>query len=302
MELAKTLVPVKQSTMKAIITAITFIEKNGGLRCQGLYQRESPSDKSHHCKQLMLQNDAFIQLEDFDEFDVHDVAEGVKYLLTICEPLVPLKMFDQVMNITDGSEIEILVASEDWDNIKAITFIALLHHLAKITRKQKFHKISSDDLGTVFGEIFLPEHDRNILKYQAQSKAKGRRIALIIRHIAAEIKGDTENTFLGLSSDTYPELKKPTYHDSTSNKASNTDNVAIQEKMHISENDRPPLKSGELDCDKHEKTHSDMKMNFYYSLQQNHAAVVQEALERLSKARAVLEAIDTKFAKLQPLA
>eukprot|EP00957_Ditylum_brightwellii_P006570 497747-Ditylum_brightwellii.AAC.1 len=174
--------------MQIVLISIAHIEQNGGLLSSGLYKDTLSVDEVQECTALMMQSKS-LSTVDFTQYsDMRIIAAALKVVLISCQ-LVPCEFIPSIMEITDGSEIEEIVASSKWDALKSTTFLALLRHLANVARFEASNGMSSLELGNIFGDILLREQttDPKICEYDVSSiKSKGRRISLIIRYLAEE--------------------------------------------------------------------------------------------------------------------
>ena len=187
-------IPITQPIMRSIVAAITFIEKEGGTQQEELYTyNQMQSSEVERCKILILSSrkmggQYIIDVDSFAIFtNILVVAEGVKKALLSCEPIVPSSMYHHFMTMQHGSEVEMILSNPKWPNdLTGITFIALLHHFAKIVREANSEQ-NRNKLTTVFGGILI-RHKENIMEQEdALTQVKAVIINKILLHITSDL-------------------------------------------------------------------------------------------------------------------
>jgi hypothetical protein len=180
---------ITKDIMRSLNVAISYIEQNNGFEIQDLYIVSSTisinkmkvnNDTYHHlqpyvnkCIEVMLHGNVQ-HMEQFDSVllsfsssfsfvvDNHKcniIALAIKGVLNHCESLVPNCMYSKVMSIKHGSEIERLLSSIDWPNLKSMALILFIHHLAKLYNVRRNDKRYVKALAKEFGNLLLKRID-----------------------------------------------------------------------------------------------------------------------------------------------
>ncbi len=180
---------ITKAVMRSLVVALSYIEQNNGFKIQDLYIVSSTksinktkvnNDTYHHlqpyvnkCIEVMLQGNVqqMVQfnsiLQSFstrfsfvvDNHKCSIIALAIKGVLKNCEPLIPKCMYNKVMSIKHGSEIERLLSSIDWPNFQSMTMILFLHHLAKLYNVRRNDKNYVKALAKEFGNLLLKQID-----------------------------------------------------------------------------------------------------------------------------------------------
>ena len=201
-------VTITYEIMRSIVAAIAYIEQNGGFEIKDLYimsttrniNKMKVNNTTFHCLQpavnkcidLMLKGEieqiehfetvfsSFLSHFSFDADDTHKVnvvAMALKGVFNHCESLIPSCIYDKVMNIQDGNEVEKLLSSPNWPNLTSMTFIMLLHHFAKLWKSRvasghdQNEMIYMTTLAREFGTILLrrrQEHETSCKSDQSR--------------------------------------------------------------------------------------------------------------------------------------
>ena len=162
-------IPVTYEIMRSIVTAITFIEQRNGFNLDNLYimpetikingnkfnnrlyQQLQPFvnqcidymiqgriQQVEELESILISISSKLNFECDDENSCHVVAMSILGLLQCCEVLVPDNVHASIMNIMKEDHIqkeetvEEILSNPDWSQLKSMTFISILHHLAKL--------------------------------------------------------------------------------------------------------------------------------------------------------------------------
>ncbi len=204
------IIPLTYPTMRSIVCVITGIEKVGGRDDMILKSYTGPIETMYtnviqKCSDMMINNDKEIKINGLKDFSIEQLVVALKLTLFRCEQLVPLELERAVLEIKEGDEIETILCDTRWSDVQKMTFIYVLHHVAKVF---KLHRHKSDEGGStyssvsgqlmnnlaeVFSSLLLCRdiNDRPIMisRLNAHSKVRVRRRALkkIIRHFASTL-------------------------------------------------------------------------------------------------------------------
>jgi len=188
---------IRHDIMRSISAAITHIERLGGLNTKELYGEiekdtfSSLKDEIITCKNQILKQYSpgySIGVESISKVSNNCivVSEALKLALKSCEPLVPLEMYNQVMKMKQGSDIERLLSSHLWPDPNRFLFILLLHHFGKLSMNDNINeKLILERLARDFSSILLREVRQPFRKSKIEKK-KIRLIKTVINHISSE--------------------------------------------------------------------------------------------------------------------
>lgn len=97
----------------------------------------------------ILSNKKSLTIQDLDAFqDVQIISLAILQVLKEVECLIPISLEKTLFRVKHPSDMEEVLCSKDWDELRCMVFIALMHHLAKILLAQEQATTSNEGIPT----------------------------------------------------------------------------------------------------------------------------------------------------------
>ena len=204
---------ITKDNLRSIVTTISYIERNNGFKIRDLYLLSS----TKRIGKMKVNNDVYYHLQPFVNECIDQILHGeinemenfesifsflsshftinisnhkcsivalaIKGVLKNCESLIPQCLYEKVMKMKDGNEIEKLMSSTQWPDAHSKTLILLFHHLVKLQISEFYDRQHDEKKKTMdlkynrkiakeFGSLLLHYDEKETMNTSTQKKKK----------------------------------------------------------------------------------------------------------------------------------
>ncbi|GAV27380.1 hypothetical protein PMKS-000846 [Pichia membranifaciens] len=173
-------------------TCISEVEKRGS-KVEGIYRISASTSTVEKIEQFfetmdVNNSDEIIRMHTLIDGDIHALAGLLKrYLKKIPDPIIPQDLYNAYVNVSriDKEETRVGKLSEIISSLPAanrITLLALTKHLALISENEKWTKMNSASLATVFAPTLIRHNSLHPQQEIQDNRAKTSVTELLFKH------------------------------------------------------------------------------------------------------------------------